>query len=298
MKNITPIFSIVLPTHNRAHLLDRAVKSCLAQTFADFELILIDDGSTDNTQALINSYTDPRICSLPLAIAKGVSQARNQGILKASGKYIAFLDDDDEYLPNFLAATHRALQTSANPTFSWCGIQRIFSDGKQQDQLWDLSEKEHRQTLKFTTQFSASHGLTVARAALLDIGLFDEQMTASEDIDLLLRLLEKNYSYTTVPEVLLKLYIHQGPSLSRTQNQTRFAFSNQRLIEKNTPFLARHPLVWLHYHGVLMGNYYRSKQYSEARKTAWKILKKFPFHTKTWEKIVKFECIQRFKKKP
>lgn len=97
----TPLVSIILPTFNRAHLLPRAVNSVLHQSYANWELLIWNDGSTDNTEAVLNSYTDIRIHYFA-DINKGYAHSINQLILQTRGKYLAFLDDDDEWMPSKL----------------------------------------------------------------------------------------------------------------------------------------------------------------------------------------------------
>lgn len=102
--------SVIVPTYNRANLIGRAIKSVLAQSFNDWELIIVDDGSTDNTDQVVSQFiTDNRIIYLKLPNNKGVNFARNSGIEKATGVWIALLDSDDEYLPNGLDKIHSVI---------------------------------------------------------------------------------------------------------------------------------------------------------------------------------------------
>ena len=94
------LFSVIIPTYNRAGIIDRAIESVLAQTYQNWELIVVDDGSTDNTKEIVMSYNDERIKYFWKENEER-SIARNYGIEKASGNYISFLDDDDYYLPEF-----------------------------------------------------------------------------------------------------------------------------------------------------------------------------------------------------
>ena len=98
-----PKVSVIITTYNRANLLARAVNSVLAQTYTDYEIIIVDDCSSDNTQSVVQQFTDPRVRQIRHYSNRGAAAARNTGIANAVGEYIAFLDDDDECTPNRLA---------------------------------------------------------------------------------------------------------------------------------------------------------------------------------------------------
>ena len=108
----TPTVSVVIPTHNRSDLLPRAIRSVFAQTFQDWEVIVVDDGSTDDTAAVVRSFRDERVRYVKLERNSGPSRARNVGIDGARGRYLAFLDSDDEYLPHKLETQLRQFQTN------------------------------------------------------------------------------------------------------------------------------------------------------------------------------------------
>jgi glycosyltransferase involved in cell wall biosynthesis len=105
-------FSVVLCTFNRARLVRRAIESVLTQSFKDWQLLIIDDGSTDHTQDIVQEYIarDPRIM-YSFASNQGPAMARNRGIMFSAGRYITFIDSDDEYLSHHLASRHELLQT-------------------------------------------------------------------------------------------------------------------------------------------------------------------------------------------
>ena len=105
-----PFFTVVIPTYNRSNLLKRAVVSVLDQTFDDFEIIIIDDHSTDDTCSVVSSFSDPRIKYAINHRKKGACGARNTGIFVAKGKWVAFLDDDDVWLPDKLEYQYELAQ--------------------------------------------------------------------------------------------------------------------------------------------------------------------------------------------
>lgn len=98
---MTPLFSVIIPVFNRAHLLERALQSVLAQDFQDFEIVVVDDGSGDDPQAVVAAIGDPRI-RLVRQNNQGGGAARNRGLDLAKGHYVAFLDSDDHFLPHHL----------------------------------------------------------------------------------------------------------------------------------------------------------------------------------------------------
>ena len=105
----SPQVSVVIPTYNRAHILGRAIDSVLQQTHRDLELIIVDDGSSDGTAALVRGIEDPRVRYVHQQ-NRGVSAARNRGIAEARAEWLAFLDSDDEWLPQKLERQFSALR--------------------------------------------------------------------------------------------------------------------------------------------------------------------------------------------
>lgn len=109
-----PFFSIIVPAYNRAHMISGTIKSVLAQTYADWELIIVDDGSKDNTKSVVESYSDKRIRYIYQDNAER-SAARNNGIRNSKGKYITFVDSDDYFLPRRLEMLHSAIVIAGEP---------------------------------------------------------------------------------------------------------------------------------------------------------------------------------------
>ncbi len=123
-----PFFSIIIPTYNRAHIIRRPIESIIAQTFIDWELIIVDDGSTDETRSIVDSYSDSRIKYIWQENQER-SSARNHGIKLAKGEWICFQDSDDEYLPEHLQVLNEGIQTHPEYKVFRTGL-FIFDDGK------------------------------------------------------------------------------------------------------------------------------------------------------------------------
>ncbi len=122
-----PRVSVIIPTYNRAEYIGDTIDSVLRQTFTDFEIIVVDDGSTDNTREIVNGYTDPRIRYI-YQENSGVSTARNNGINSSDSEYIAFLDSDDMYLEDMLEKSVRILDEHPEVGYSY-GQSNIMRDG-------------------------------------------------------------------------------------------------------------------------------------------------------------------------
>jgi len=108
--------SIIIPTYNRAHLIERSIRSILNQTYEDFELLIVDDGSTDNTKEVVEGIVDARIRYISCATNGGAAKARNVGIAEAKYDYIAFQDSDDEWHPDKLEKQMKVMETASPDT--------------------------------------------------------------------------------------------------------------------------------------------------------------------------------------
>ncbi len=108
-----PKVSVILPTYNRAHLIKRAIQSVLDQTYQNFEIIVVDDGSTDNTEEQVRSFNNPKIRYIRYNENKGAAFARNAGIKASRGDYIAFQDSDDEWFPHKLQRQMEAFKNAS-----------------------------------------------------------------------------------------------------------------------------------------------------------------------------------------
>jgi glycosyltransferase involved in cell wall biosynthesis len=182
-----PSVSVIIPTFNRSRWLIRAIRSVLNQTFRDYEVIVVDDGSSDDTyQALIPSM--PMIRYVRQQVNRGVSAARNSGIRRADAPWIAFLDSDDYWLEDKLSIQMEFLER--NPGTLACQTEEIWiRDGRRVN-----PRTRHRkpsgdifaQSLKLCLVSPSS--VVLKRSLLNEIGLFDESLPAAEDYDLWLRI--------------------------------------------------------------------------------------------------------------
>lgn len=185
-----PLVSVVLPTHNRAPLLARAIRSVLAQTYREFELLVIDDASTDATPDVVRSFGDPRVRYLRLDPNRRVAGARNAGIREAAGDVVAFLDDDDFWLIQKLERQLPALLAAAPDVgLNFCGHISLDPDRARY-----IGGADAFAGMDFEAGFSwrfgliATPGWLARKSFLVQAGLFDERLRIWEDWELALRL--------------------------------------------------------------------------------------------------------------
>ena len=202
--------SIVLPTYNRAYCLRRAIDSVLNQTFRDFELIVIDDGSTDETKELIESYDDPRIVFLHNLENRGASACLNDGIRVARAPLIAIQDSDDEWLPKKLekqVATMRAAPEDVGVVY--CDRWRIEGAAKVWSRAPHFTPDDgliYGAALSGSVYNIANQCLLIRRYCFENVGYFDENIRRHLDLELLIRISSK-YLFLHIPEALVNYYI-------------------------------------------------------------------------------------------
>lgn len=212
--------SVIIPTYNRADMVGDAIQSVLDQTYGDWELIVVDDGSTDDTRAVVARFNDSRIRYIHQE-NRGLPAARNTGIRAAQGAYIAFLDSDDCFLPQKLAWQAAALD--AGPDVGLVAGGYVETDAMlqplRQVAPWHahpaLSTPRWLQTCPFI-----SSSVLVRRAWLERVGLFDEDMRYIEDWDLWLRLAHAGCRMRWV-EQIVSCYRFHGSNMVRDAARMR-----------------------------------------------------------------------------
>ncbi len=204
--------SIITPVYNGARTIQATITSVLAQTFSDFELIIVDDGSTDNTLEILSQYRDPRIQILS-ASHGGAAASRNRGLKQASGDYIAFLDADDLWTPDKLAAQFNALQThpEAAVAYSWTDYIDEAGSWKRVGRHTVVNGDAYGAMLLYNFLENGSNPL-IRRDAINTVGGFDESLTGGQDWDFYLRL-AAGYQFVNVPKVQI-FYRLQSNSIS------------------------------------------------------------------------------------
>ncbi len=227
--------SVVMPTYNRAAILGRAVHSVLSQTHRDLEMIVVDDGSTDGTAAVLAAFNDPRLIHLRHTPNRGGNYARNRGIERATGEVVSFIDSDDEFLPGKLAKIEQVF--SERPDVE--GVVDSFVIHKAREAGVQVEARNNPvmddpvafRTAVFARRlYKATPAISARRAALLDIGMFDETLRRRQDMDVLLRLCRSHRCISIGDRLWIK---HWTPGAISTKRDT--------FVEAAIAICERHP---------------------------------------------------------
>ena len=206
------LFSVIIPTFNRSSVIERAIDSVLNQSFTDFELIIVDDGSTDKTKTLLDRYDD-RI-QYVFQENRGVSAARNLGVKQAKGKWLAFLDSDDEWLDKKLELQNKYIQN--NPEIKIVHGNEIWiRNGVRVNQMKKHAKGGGDQFLRSLELCLISPSTVALRKDLYcHLGGFHEDFVVCEDYDLWLKITHQ-YEVGFIEEDLIKKYGGHEDQLSR-----------------------------------------------------------------------------------
>ena len=246
-ENDSPLVSVVLPTHNRAHLLPRSIQSVLDQSFTDFEIIIVDDGSVDDTERVVKSFQDIRIRYLKLDENRGGSFARNVGIRASLGRYVAFQDSDDEWLQGKLeeqVTQMRLADVTVGTVYTAFeriyGLERVCvpTASTTNKNGWILKEL-------LCHNFITTPAVLIKRECFDNCGFFDENLPRLQDWDLFIRI-SMSYKYLLIDKVYVLEY-HQPDSISA--NWTFYMQSLNYILNK-------YQILFSSYNKITAAHYY------------------------------------------
>ncbi len=284
-----PLVSVVIPTYNRAHSIAESVHSVLRQTFTDFELIVVDDCSRDDTTKMLESITDLRLRVLSHDTNRGANAARNTGIHAAAGTYVAFQDSDDEWLPSKLEKQLAAMQEFGPDSIgAYCAMVVLeqtngVSNGLVNIRLvpsrTDVPLDGHlKHSLLGGFSLISTQTLIVKRSVILAAGGFDDSLPALQDWDCCLRLAEYGpFAFVNEPLVIQRF---SPDSISHSAEKRVWALS--RIIAKEEPYLRGMPQYATPLYRILAGGLRRLGYYREARDEYRKILQFAPLSIRGW----------------
>jgi len=246
--------SVVLPTYNRAHIVGQAMKSVLGQTFRDFELIVVDDGSTDVTQDVVAGFKDPRVRYVAHDSNRGLSAGRNTGARAARGRYIANQDSDDLWMPEKLAREIVALETAPSSVgVAYSRLEKTFPDGRKvflpADGCSPTSGDLHRKLLE--GNFITMQVSLIKKECFEAVAGFDESIPALQDWDFWLRV-SKQYEFVYVPEIGVRAATSPD---SITKNKKKRLEAREMIFQKHYNEFKKYPNIFAH-HAFSIGNAY------------------------------------------
>lgn len=261
-----PRVSVVLPVHNRQDLVHRAIDSVLAQTMPDFELLVIDDCSTDATADVVQSYcADPRVMLFRNETNLGPAGARNRGIELARARYIAFQDSDDRWFPEKLACQLRALERVPDVQACFCGALYFARENCY------YIPGENRLDAESAASGDLSHAvlrnnpvtpqaLMVRKALLETIGGFDTSFRINEDWELVIRMAQHT-RFFFIADPLVVIYRTDN---SVSSDRASDAAARSRLLDNYAALFENNPAARAAQNYIVAGQYLKVRKYREA----------------------------------
>lgn len=238
MTGVKPEISIIMPCYNAAAHIGASIDSVLMQHFADFELIVVNDGSTDDSPEILRGFDDPRIRLIDQANA-GVIAARNRGLAEAQGEYVAFLDSDDTMDPDFLQLLRDALRRHPEACLAYCGWQNLGLPGRRGEPFVPPDyEGPHKLERLLESCRWPIHAALVRRSEVESAGGFDPAFPTAEDYWLWLRIAP--FKPIVLVDRTLVFYHHHGEQRSTAKNRAQKAVNRWQI---RLEFLRRHPQI-------------------------------------------------------
>jgi GT2 family glycosyltransferase len=213
----SPAFTVVMPAYNAERTIGDAIRSVLAQTEPDFELVVVDDGSTDHTGEEVRHFTSDHRVRLMRQQNAGLAATRNRGLREAGSRYVSFLDADDLLLPTYLATMRDTLADAPDAGFADCDFW-ILEDATGRISTWPLGRidvpRDPYELMRLVLRRNVLHyGATARIDVLRDVGFFNPKLRACEDIELWLRILAHGHGAVRAPG-RLTVYRSRSGSLS------------------------------------------------------------------------------------
>lgn len=223
-------FSVVIPMYNRESVIGRAINSVLKQTCQDFEIVVVDDGSTDKSVETVKKIKDSRI-KIVLQDNAGATAARNHGVLESKGRYVSFLDSDDEWFPTMLENQLKQYKSDSAIGCVYSDVNVVYNDGTihpfgpKLGVYGDAYAKILKQGYMAPTSI-----VSAKRDLLLEVGLFDIYLPASQDDDICFKL-AKVSKIAFIPEVMALMHLD----------------TNNRISDSNTKVARGWFMLWCRY---------------------------------------------------
>ncbi len=268
-----PKVSVVIVTFNRPDYVPLAIQSVLDQTFQDFEIIVVDNGIEKPAESIVKKFNDARIKYLPQVENTGCSGGKNVGIKSAQGEYVAFLDDDDVWLPEKLELQIEVLEKASSDTgFCFTAITEVRDKGEINSQVPGGEDDYFEFALRKFNGFLSST-LVIKRDVFEEVGLLSEDFPSHTDIDLIIRITKK-YRGVAINKPLIRMCLKSNHEQMGSSYKRRIV-GRHLLLDKYREDFEKRPLI-LSKHLMLLAKFYRNDgQYKEARKMFLKTFKTY-----------------------
>lgn len=278
-----PLVSVIMPTYNRARYLADSISSVLKQTYANFELLIIDDGSTDKTKNVVKYFTnkDPRVRYFVNEHSGRPAIPRNFGLKQARGEYLTFLDSDDEYLPEKIVRQMEFLQDEG---LDVVGVGGIIVDITGQKIKEVIPEKTKDWLEKILGGNFVFNPIMIRRAAYEKIGGFDERAEFIEDWEWLIRICE-HLKFGLLSESLFKYRIH-GRNWTSALEAKNKATSLAYILGKHQVLYAFYPVAHVRALLDLYSYYMLSGEVLKAREQLLLALSLRPLNVSLWARWI------------
>lgn len=260
-----PLVSVIIPNYNYASYICEAVDSALDQTYGNIEVVVVDDGSNDNSREILAGYGDK--IAVILQPNAGVSAARNTGVKHSSGKFIAFLDADDVWLPKKIERQVELFESERDLGLVHVGVEEFDTERNiSKTRLDGMSGHVSHELLLFERPvvLGGGSGLMTTRAVFDEVGGFDLELQTSADWDLFYRI-GRRYRLGLVPEVLLRYRIHGSNmhgNIGRMEREMLHGFE-KAFSEDSVDVQRIKRNAYGNLHKILAGSYFRSGEYVE-----------------------------------
>ena len=238
--------SVVIPTYQCGRFVSQSIDSVLGQTFKNFEIIIVDDGSTDHTQEILNNYSNMNNIKIIRQSNQGPSAARNLGIRMSTGEYIAFLDADDIWLPNKLEKQIEYLEKHPKVDLIYCDSYLFNEKSTMQKTFFDISQPFSGKVLNklFLSDFIPLLTVVVRRSIFNSVGFFDETINGPEDYDLWLRI-SRTKTIDFIHEPLAKYRVTSGLTSEQKIKRLKNEINVKEKALRNSPELSNLPIILL-----------------------------------------------------
>jgi glycosyltransferase involved in cell wall biosynthesis len=275
-----PAVTVIIPTFNRANLLPRAVESVRRQQFQDFEILVIDDASIDSTSKVCESFGEPRLRYIRHPVNQGIAAARNTGVSNALGRYIAFLDDDDEWLPAKLRRQVDVLESSSRSIGAvYSAFEKVDKETGERREVVRPAKTGHiLNELCLKNWIGTASTVCLKRECFDEVGPFDEKVTFGEEYDMWIRIAHR-FDFKYVDEVLVKYGVHP---YRLSTNYRAIAGGLAEQLKKHGEFFALDPENHSRRFANLGVLYCYLGEVDRARESFWKAIETTPLALKLY----------------